>query len=152
MLTVNTGASIYGVKEKDARNLRELSGGRLKTPGGLLPRGDKGRFVAGDSRVNENPNLAAIHLLWALEHNTVAAEVARTFPGWNDEQIYKLARHIVAAELQAVVWYEFLPALTGSPLGRYRGYRRFARAVISNRFSTAAFRVRVFYTFTGAFH
>lgn len=134
-------ASIYGVGEDEARALRELSGGRLSLPENLLPRDDDGQFLAGDSRANENINLIAVHTLWAREHNTVAAEVASAFPAFNDEQIYQLARHIVSAELQAVVYEEFIPALTGRKLPPYRGYRPNVKAVVSNRFSTAGFRV-----------
>ncbi len=134
-------ASVYAVGVDDAMALRERKGGRLDLPGNLLPKGDNGQFVAGDDRVNENPNLTALHLLFAREHNAVAAEVAKAFPSFDDEQIYQLARHVVAAEMQAVTYYEFIPALTGRRLRPYRGYRRNVRAVISNRFSTVAFRV-----------
>ncbi len=134
-------ASVYGVGEEEAMVLRERRGGRLNLPGNLLPKGDNGQFIAGDKRVNENPNLTALHLLFAREHNAVAAEVAEAFPTFDDEQIYQLARHVVAAEMQAITYYEFIPALTGRKLPPYRGYRRNVRAVISNRFSTVAFRV-----------
>jgi len=134
-------SSIYGVGEDTLKNLREFKGGRLKLPGNLLPRKGNGQFEAGDRRANENPNLTALHLVWAREHNTIAAEVQEGFPLYTDEEIFQLARHIVAAELQAVTYYSFLPALTGRLLPDYRGYRARKRAVISNRFSTVAFRV-----------
>ncbi len=134
-------AAIYAVDEDDARALRTFKNGRLRLPGNLLPRGKNGQFLAGDERVNENGNLIAMHTLWAREHNRVAAEVKRAFRAFNDEQIYQLARHIVAAEFQAVVYFEFLPALTGRPLPPYKKYDPSVKAVISNGFSTAAFRV-----------
>ncbi len=134
-------AAIYAVDEDDALALRTMKNGRLKLPGNLLPKGKDGQFLAGDERVNENGNLIAMHTLWAREHNRVAAEVERAFPAFNDEQTYQLARHIVAAEFQAVVYFEFLPALTGRPLPAYKKYNPDLKAVISNRFSTAAFRV-----------
>lgn len=134
-------AAVYAVDEADAKSLRTLRNGRLRLPRNLLPKDANGQFLAGDERVNENGNLIAIHTLWAREHNRVAGEVKRAFPTYNDEQIYQLARHIVAAEFQAVVYFEFLPALTGRPLPAYSGYKPNVKAVISNRFSTAAFRV-----------
>ena len=134
-------ASVYGVGEDEAKALREMKGGRLDLPENLLPRGGNRQFMAGDTRANENPNLTALHLLFAREHNKVAGEVAEAFPTYDDEQIYQLSRHIVAAEMQAVTYYEFIPALTGRKLPAYRGYRSRVRAVISNRFSTVAFRV-----------
>ena len=64
--------------------------------------------------------IAAQHnTIFAREHNTVAAEVAVAYPNFDDEEIYQLARHIVAAEIQAVVYHEFIPALTGSTLADY---------------------------------
>ncbi len=134
-------AAIYAVDEKDASALRTRKDGLLDLPGNLLPKNAEGQFLAGDERVNENGNLIAIHTLWAREHNRVAREVKRAFRTFKDEQIYQLARHIVAAEFQAVVYFEFLPALTGSLLPRYKGYNPRVKAVISNEFSTAAFRV-----------
>lgn len=134
-------ASVYGVDPVNARKLRERRGGRLSLPNNLLPRDARGLFRAGDNRVSENPNLIALHLIFAREHNTVAAEIATSFPNYNDEQIYQLARHIVAAEMQAVTYHEFIPALTGSKLIPYRRYRPEVTAAISTRFSTVAFRV-----------
>lgn len=134
-------AAIYAVGEDEARSLRTLKNGRLRLPRNLLPRDKNGQFLAGDERVNENGNLIAMHTLWAREHNRVAREVQKAFPAFNDEQIYQLARHIVAAEFQAVVYFEFLPALTGRPLPPYKKYNANVKAVVSNRFSTAAFRV-----------
>jgi len=134
-------SSVYGVSTKEARHLRELRHGRLKLPGNLLPKNEKGEFEAGDKRVNENSVLIAMHLLWAREHNRIADEVSKAYYDYNDEQIYQLARHIVAAELQAVTYYSFIPALTGRLLPAYHGYKNDVKAVISNRFSSAAFRV-----------
>eukprot|EP00171_Calliarthron_tuberculosum_P014547 IDg14547t1 len=100
-----------------------------------------GSFISGDDRVNENPNLTAMHLLFTREHNEVAKVVAREFPGMNDEDIYQLARHVVIAEFQAIVFHEFLPALFGRKLPAYSGYKEGTVAAISNSFSTVAFRV-----------
>jgi len=134
-------AAVYGVEEKTVNALREKMGGRLLLPGGLLPKGTNGQFVAGDKRAAENPNLTSIHLLFAREHNAIAKEVSTAFPLYNDEQIFQLARHILIAKFQAIVYYEFIPALTGRPIRRYRGYKPWIPARISNRWSTVGFRV-----------
>jgi len=133
-------SSVYGFTRKTLSEIREYWNGRLKLPNNLLPYDDKGMFKAGDDRANENPNLTAFHLLFAREHNTVAAEVKAAYPSYNDQEIFDLARHIVAAELQAVVYYGYIPALTGSLLETYKGYDSTKSASISNRFSTVAFR------------
>ncbi len=135
------GSSVYGVGTNEALELRELIGGRLLLPGNLLPKNEEGQFLAGDARANENGNLISVHTIFAREHNTVAAEVAAAYPNFDDEEIYQLARHIVAAEIQAVVYHEFIPALTGSKLADYQNYDPTVQGVISNEFSTAAFRV-----------
>ena len=82
-----------------------------------------------------------MHLVWAREHNRVAAEVARGFPKFDDQEIFELARHIVAAEFQAVVYYEFLPALTGSVLPPFKAYNPKVDPRISTDFATVGFRV-----------
>ncbi len=134
-------ACVYGTDAKLARRLRLLRGGLLRLPKNQLMPGQRGKFLAGDDRASENPNLAALHLIFAREHNTVAAEIAAAFPLYKDEQIYQLARHIVTAEMQAITYNEFLPALTGSKLAPYRGYDPLINPAISTRFSTVAFRV-----------
>lgn len=134
-------SSIYSVVEEVAKELRTMKGGRLSTPDGLLPTDSNGFFISGDERANENPNLTAMHLLFTREHNKVAEVVEREFPAMNDEEIYQLARAVVGAEFQAIVFFEFLPALTGRTIPAYRGYNERTRATISNAFSTVAFRV-----------
>lgn len=136
------GASVYGPHEEDARSLRTLKGGMLRLDAsGSLPRDSLGFFLAGDMRVNENPLLTTLHTLWAREHNRVAAEVVAAFPTLNDEDVYQLARAVTVAELQAVTFYEFVPAILGRSIRKYPGYTRWRRAGITAEFSTVGFRV-----------
>eukprot|EP00171_Calliarthron_tuberculosum_P009919 IDg9919t1 len=121
-------ASVYSVDEKIAKSLRSMKGGRMKTPGGLLTARPDGFFISGDDRVNENPNLTSLHLLFTLEHNKIAAVIEKAFPTLNDEKIYQLARHVLIAEFQAIVFFEFLPALVGRKLPAYSGYKESTRA------------------------
>jgi peroxidase len=94
----------------------------------LLPRDAFGprpdaSFVAGDSRVNDNIILTAMHTLFMREHNRLVDELAPDHPQWSADELYQRARKIVGAEIQSITFNEFLPALLGpyapSPTGHY---------------------------------
>ncbi len=136
--------SIYGHSKKDADALRTMKDGFLKeSTGNLLTKDDKGSFISGDKRVNENPILTAIHTLFNREHNSIAKEVKKAYPRESDEFIFQLARKANIAQFQAIVYNDFLPAVLGRPLRGYflRGYQRSVNAGITNEFSTVGFRV-----------
>jgi len=151
------GSMIYGSDETRAAALRTFSGGELAMSAGGLPPfntaglsnandahivADNQLFLAGDVRANENVELSAVHALWIREHNLVAQTIAKLTPSLDDETVYQWARQIVGAELQAITYREFLPALLGSgALRPYHGYNPTVNASIANEFSTAAFRV-----------
>jgi hypothetical protein len=98
-------------------------------------------FLAGDVRANENVELSALHTLFLREHNRIAAVMAKQNPGLSDEELYQRARQQVGAEIQAITFNEFLPALLGrGSISRYSGYKPGVDASIANEFSTAAFR------------
>lgn len=144
---------VYGVDAVRAAGLRRLDGsGRLATSagnllpfntGGLfnLPAGP-GFFVAGDVRVNEQVGLMAIQTLFVREHNFWADRIRLDQPQLDDDAVYQQARALVAAEIQAVTYREFLPVLLGpNALPPYRGYDPRLDASVSNEFATAAYRV-----------
>jgi hypothetical protein len=149
------GSQVYGSDSARALALRTLVGGRLKTSAGnLLPFNTMGLandnplgepatslFVAGDVRANENIELTSLHTLFVREHNRWADKFAAAHPDWTDEQIYQQARRMVVAEMQAITFNEFLPALLGRSLPDYRGYNAQVNPGIANEFSTAAFRL-----------
>ncbi len=137
------GSMIYGSDEATAESLRTFEGGRLKTSeGDLLPMDQAGFFLAGDVRANENPELTSLHTLFVREHNRVAGEIAAANPDLDDEAIFQQARAWVIAELQAITYNEWLPALLGTgTLGPYQGYDPGVNPGIANEFATAGFRV-----------
>jgi peroxidase len=151
------GSVVYGSDPARAAALRTFVGGRLKTSdGSLLPFNTAGLpnandahlfpddqlFVAGDVRANENIELTSIQTLFLREHNRIAASLAARNPRLSDEQLYQQARQLVAAEIQAITYNEFLPALLGrGALDRYTGYDPTVNPNIANEFSTAAFRL-----------
>jgi peroxidase len=146
-------SNVYGSDAERADALRAHDGtGRLRTSaGGLLPFNTEGLpnaggsgpelFLAGDVRANEQVGLTAMHTLFVREHNRLAARLAREHPDWDDERLYQKARQLVGAEVQAITYREFLPALLGrEALAPYAGYDPEVDASISNVFSTAAYR------------
>ena len=104
---------------------------------------------AGDSRAREQPALASLHTLFLREHNWIAREISFRNPGLSDEEVYQRARKIVGAEMQNIVYNEFLPIVLGNEAyseglvtnGDQRSsYRPELDPSINNEFSTAAFR------------
>ncbi|MCB1555295.1 MAG: peroxidase family protein [Xanthomonadales bacterium] len=142
-------SQVYGSNEDRANSLRSFVGGKLRSSAGdLLPTTTDDdpsasfAFVAGDVRVNEQLGLTAMHTLFMREHNWQAARLRQARPELDDEALYQAARAMVAAEIQAITYNEFLPRLLGNDaLPPYAGYRPEVDARIVNSFSTAAFRL-----------
>jgi hypothetical protein len=146
-------SNVYGSDPSRATELRALDGtGRLKTSGGnLLPFNDHGfpnapspdpsLFLAGDVRSNEQVGLTAMHTLFMREHNYWADRFRHDSPRLSDDQLYQAARAMVAAEMQAITYNEFLPVLLGrNALAPYGGYKASVNAGIANEFATASYR------------
>jgi hypothetical protein len=150
-------SNVYGSDETRALALRRLDGsGKLKTTpsdhGDLLPYNLAGLpnapspspifFLAGDVRANEQIGLTAMHTLFVREHNYWADRFDERLPGMTGDQLYHLARMMVAAEMQAITYREFLPLLLGpGALPSYEGYNPEVCADISNVFAAAAYRL-----------
>ncbi|CAL4080234.1 unnamed protein product [Meganyctiphanes norvegica] len=158
------GSAIYGSDLEMQRSIRSFRNGQLRTSGSnMLPlapnnggeceaelRGSN-CLLAGDSRVNEQPGLTAIHTVFMREHNRVARELQRINPGWSDEALFQEARRIVVAEYQHITYNEWLPIIVGSQFMRSFGistrqngfsfdYSPNINPTINNEFATAAFR------------
>ncbi len=147
---------VYGSDEERARALRR-GGGRgdllrtSRSPAGpFLPRNRQGLanapdrspelFLAGDVRANENVILTALHTVFMREHNRIVRRLRRA-GGLDAEERYQMARALVAAQIQAITYREFLPALLGpDALAQYGGYDRTVEPGIANVFSTACYR------------
>ena len=156
------GSMVYGSDAATAMKLRTLSGGKLKLDAnGMLPENnstnfpsgtvplvndahrvpDNELFAAGDVRANENIELTSLHALFVREHNRWADRLKALNPQLSDEQLYVRARALVIAELQAITYNEWLPAILGpNAIAPYRGYNPRVNPQLSNEFSTAAFR------------
>jgi hypothetical protein len=146
-------SGVYGSDPVRAAALRTADGtGWLRTSAGdLLPFNTAGLpnaggedpqlFLAGDVRANEQVGLTALHTLFVREHNRLADLIAEAHPEASGDEIYEQARRMVGAQLQAITYNEFLPALLGpDALEPYLGYDPGVDARIANIFATAAYR------------
>lgn len=154
------GSVIYGSDAGRESWLRTHEGGRMKVSewaeGDLLPIASTEddavpgmsfagfsadvRFVAGDARANEHIALMAMHVLFLREHNRLADEIGERNPDWTDEQIYQRARKLVAAQIQAITYEEFLPSL-GIHMPAYTGFDHTVNPEVTSTFATVAFRM-----------
>lgn len=156
-------SNVYGSSVKAMHPVRAFTGGLLKdsnNPRHLLPpkpseckdsTGQQFCFLAGDSRVNEQPQLAVMHTIWMRQHNKVAKELTSINPSWDDEILFQEARRIVVAQMQHITYNEYLPIILGRRFmetfglvprknGYAPGYREDIDSTITNSFATAAFR------------
>ncbi|KAL1495005.1 hypothetical protein ABEB36_010496 [Hypothenemus hampei] len=105
----------------------------------------------GDSRLNENPGLIALHTVFVRYHNRIANILSRMNAHWNDEKVYQETRRIVVAVIQHITYKEYLPIVVGPDVmdlfdlrvaksGYYEQYDPKVNPTVSNSFSTVAFR------------
>ena len=156
------GNNVYGSDNGRARKLRTMRDGLLQTHtiGPTLPSNGQTGFaerdessenlVAGDTRATEQPGLASMHSLFLLEHNRIAREYKRLDPALSDDELYNLTRRLVIAEIQNIVYSEFLPVVLGPdfmnefnltlPKSGTTTYNSSVDPTIFNEFATFAFR------------
>jgi len=83
---------------------------------------------SGDSRVDENLFLTALHSLYFRNHNRIASWLKLQNPLWNDDQLFFKARDINIGAFQQQVYEEYLPETflkhyLKKYLGHYEGYQ-----------------------------
>ncbi len=135
------GSMVYGSDVATAASLRGADGHLLTSLGNNLPIVD-GAFVAGDIRVQENPDLTALQTLFLREHNRQVDKLKVAHPTWTSDQLYQQARAIVTAEIARITYNEFLPHLLGTTaLKPYQGYKAGVDPSLTEEFAGAAFRL-----------
>lgn len=146
-------SNVYGSDADRNGLLRTLSNGMLSTNStnesnkDLLPIID-GRFTGGDIRAVEMPGLTSMHTLFLREHNRIAKEISDAEPSLSDEEVFFKARHIVGAEMQNIVYGQFLPVVLGTntveqcylDVSTRSEYDRRLDPSVFNAFATAAYR------------
>lgn len=147
-------SNVYGYNIPYHLSLREEGTPYMRVSNGdnapLLPELNVSHSLAGDVRSSENPALASMHTLFVREHNRVAKGLMDADGGETDvAKIFQMARMIVIAEWQSVVFDEYLPILLGSKTAEElelttkiydNPYDASVNPSIRNEFSTAAFR------------
>ena len=101
---------------------------------------DNVRFIVGDVRANENTAILALHTLMVREHNRIVDVLTLADSGLSDEDKYQIARKVVGAEMQAVTYQEYLPAI-GVDVDTSGGYDVDVNPSISTEFAHAVFRM-----------
>lgn len=73
-------------------------------------------YLAGDTRVNQNPGLTTLQIVLLREHNRIADVLQQLNPHWEDELTFQEARRINIAQYQHISYYEWLPIFLGNNL------------------------------------
>ena len=149
--------SLYGNTKTRLEFIRSKNSddtGRLRTSGpNLLPKNTEGLsnrggddradlFLAGDTRANENVALLVSHTLWMREHNHWADQLQKSDSKLSGDDIFSMARVIVQAEMQKIVYDEFLPALLGNDaIPPYTGFNPSVDSRLENIVSSCALRI-----------
>jgi hypothetical protein len=105
--------NIYGTSKETCDKLRSFKNGRLLSqigPDGreyppfntmglnmVGPR-NQSIFAAGDERVNQDWLLMAMQTLLLREHNRLAGIVTQMHPQWDEEKLFQVTRHLMAAK------------------------------------------------------
>ncbi|CAL4113680.1 unnamed protein product [Meganyctiphanes norvegica] len=157
------GSTVYGQNQKEQNILRANRSGLLRFSGNnFLPQNPEAAecdapnrggvcYLAGESRVNEQPGLTMFHTIWMRQHNRIARQLQQLNPRWSDNAVFQETRRIIAAQIAHITYNEWLPIIVGerfmsqfglSPQrsGFSSDYDPSINANINNEFSTAAFR------------
>ncbi|XP_049540016.1 peroxidase-like [Anopheles darlingi] len=111
-------------------------------------------YQTGDLRSNQSPHLALLQIVFLLEHNRLARELAILNPRWDDERLFQEARQLNIGQYQAIVYNDWLPIYLGRDNMLAGGllhpvadgeepvpdYDPLVDPTVSNEFGTAAFR------------
>ncbi len=69
-------------------------------------------FACGSDTTNSQVGFTLLNVLFLREHNRVAGELARAYPGWDDERLFETARNIMIVLLIKIVIEEYINHIT----------------------------------------
>ena len=110
-------SQLYGCDAATARQVRTMTGGKLKIePTGLLPVDPVTGISISGFTDNWWTGLAMLHTLFTWEHNYICDLLAHHNPTWNDEQIFAKARLITTALVAKIHTVEWTCAIVPHPV------------------------------------
>ena len=105
------GSQIYGSDQETVDRLRSGVDGKLRiNTDGTLPIGKNGVEETGFTR-NWWIGLTLLHTLFAREHNAICDHLRKTYPDWDDNRLFNVARLINAALMAKIHSIEWTPAI-----------------------------------------
>lgn len=109
------GSQIYGSDQATQNRLRSFVDGKMRlNPDGTLPLDRKGVEETGFVR-NWWVGLSMLHTLFVHEHNAICDRLKVSYPHWEDNRLFNVARLINAAVMAKIHTVEWTPAILPNP-------------------------------------
>jgi tetratricopeptide (TPR) repeat protein len=109
------GSQIYGSDQETQNRLRSFADGKMRlNEDGTLPLGTNGVEDTGFRR-NWWVGMAILHTLFVHEHNAICDRLKISYPQWNDNRLFNVARLINAAIMAKIHTVEWTPAILPNP-------------------------------------
>ena len=80
----------------------------------IITKTGRSHYSFADLRSNNNALAAILHAVFLREHNAWVLNLTARNPTWDGVTLAQEARRRVIAELQAITYNEYLPALLGN--------------------------------------
>ena len=109
------GSQIYGSDQETQNRLRSFVDGKMRlNADGTLPIGKNGVEDSGFVR-NWWVGMTILHTLFVHEHNAICDRLKVSYPQWNDNRLFNVARLINAAVMAKIHTVEWTPAILPNP-------------------------------------
>ncbi len=109
------GSQIYGSDQETQTRLRSLVDGKMRlNEDGTLPIGKSGVEDTGFRR-NWWVGMSILHTVFVHEHNAICDRLQVSYPQWDDNRLFNVARLINAAVMAKIHTVEWTPAILPNP-------------------------------------
>jgi hypothetical protein len=110
------GSQIYGSDQATQDRVRShVDGKLLVNEDGRLPLDEHGIEITGFTR-NWWVGLSMLHTLFTNEHNSVCDMLKQSYPEWDDNRLFNVARLINVAGMAKIHTVEWTPAILPNPV------------------------------------